>query len=322
MKVYSVFNIEGYGNELVQSKIPSELERIICNEFDVEKFRCSLEEHQRERKSLVPDSSIDQFNEIIDRVGKRSERLKPFNKGLIKALKYGDSWIMTIGPVRKMLVRDVEGYTTEGLVGKYCDFFDEQAEDFGGLFYHVIERESGLVDYSNHLIERNQFYAGQNGMLKKLVSSTESKKNEISSIIRGVRNISSAVRKSLLNRASMKGNDVKASLDIVRKLTDENEMAIAEVDGLLNWCGGMKNVLALSKERMDNYALHMRETLTAYLQAVSLNRSFRETNTAISGLIEVMTAAQSTADEGVKDLIKFVRTNGIYSRPIRGVFGG
>jgi hypothetical protein len=113
----------------------------------------------------------------------------------------------------------------------------------------------------------------------------------------------------------MKHDEIKDSREILEKLVDENGNAMNEVDGLIKWCSGMKNVLAFGKERMDNYAVHLNETLSTYLQATSINRSFRNTNSSITGLVTVMCAAQNAADDGITNVVKFIEKNGVYLKP-------
>jgi hypothetical protein len=243
--------------------------------------------------------------------------LKPFNKGLVRALKYGESGFMSLGPIRKLFSGAIEGYSTEDLVKKYCTFFEEQAKDFGELFYHIVERENSLINYNNELINRNQFYENNNKSIENLIDRSIGEKDEIVEKIMNSEEISTAVKKNLIRRTEMRYEGFKDSKKMVETLLSENCEAMEEIEGLVKWCSGMKNVLALSKERMDNYAAHIKETMTSYLQATSLNRSFKKTNSAINGLAEVISAAQMTADNGIENVVDFIKTNGIYKNPKR-----
>tara|TARA_Y100000310_G_scaffold343547_1_gene451739 strand:- start:2163 stop:3152 length:990 start_codon:yes stop_codon:yes gene_type:complete len=325
--IYSVFNIDGYGSGKGLSKIPNDLEDIVRNDFDIEGFKRSLQEHQKHgydlHKEIINNSAaVDDFNSIIKRVSGRGSRLKPFNHSIIRALKYGESKFMSFSPVRKLLFGKIEGCTTEDLVNKYCSFFEEQAEDFGDLFYHVVKRENSLLDYNNDLLKRDQFYTSKSDSIECLIESGREEKQTISDKIVSVENISETVKNSLLRRVNLRHDEMEDSKKILGKLINENGGAVEEVDGLIKWCSGMKNVLALAKERMDNYSSHMKETMVTYLQATSLNKSFKETNSAVRGLVEVISTAQTTADQGIDNIIEFIRRNGIYQNPsdYRGLF--
>jgi len=317
-RVYSVLNIEGYGVDL-EVVTPPKLEVLVKNDFDIEKFKMSFAEHQRQSTDVVFDScsSIDEFNEVVNRVSERGRRLRPFNAALVRTLRYGRSKAMGFGFIRRLVSGELDGYSTEQLVQKYCDFFDEQAIDFGELFYHVVERENSLVDYANSLITRNQFYCAESESIEGLIEERETERDSIIDEIKKWDGLSAVAKKSLIRRAGLKHTEARGSRDVVKKLINENGMAIEEVDGLITWCVGMKNVLALGKERMDNYSAHLRETLVTYMQATSLGRAFRDTNSAVGGLISVMEAAQSAADRGMIDVGNFVRRNGVYGKTIR-----
>ncbi len=319
-KLYSVFNIVGYGNNIDTSEIPEDLECIIRNDFDVDGFKKSMKEHQSRgyelhKEIMQNNTSVDDFNVTIKRISSRGEKLKPFNNGLVRALKYGESRFMSIGPIRKLFSGSIEGYSTEDLVTKYCTFFEEQAEDFGDLFYHIVERENSLINYSNELINRDQFYESNNKSMESIIDKGFSEKEVVVEKITNSEEISPAVKQNLIRRTEMKYEEFKDSKNMMEILIKENCEAIGEIEGLVKWCSGMKNVLALSKERMDNYATHMKETMTSYLQATSLNRSFKKTNSAINGLAEVISAAQITADNGIENIVDFMKTNGIYRNP-------
>ncbi len=315
-RVYSVFNIDGYYGDSDVTILPEKLEIAVSNEFDVKRFRKSLEEHQRLNQTLhktitISSESTDEFNTIIKRICERGRRLKPFNTGLIRVLKYGETKWMGISPLRKMLTKGIEGYTTEQLIERYCGFFEEQAVDFGDIFFHVVERENILVNYSNDLVRKDIFYISKRDLIDRMISKIENENG-----IAADESLPGNTRKALVDRDAIKRNETAESMKVIDTLMKENGTAIREVGGLLRWCSGMKNVLALAKERMDNYATHLSQTLTVYMQATSLQRGFRETNNAIFGLVDVITMAQKTADGGLNDVIDFVRSNGIYSRPI------
>ena len=114
----------------------------------------------------------------------------------------------------------------------------------------------------------------------------------------------------------LKCGEFKGSKNAIERLVKENEMAMEEVQALMKWCSDMKGVLVFSKERMDNYAVHLQETLTTYLQAVSLNRGFKVTGSSVEELAEVMRIAQETVDEGVGSVLNFIRSNGVYCKPL------
>ncbi len=318
--INSVFNIRGYSSGEGKIEIPTELESLVQNDFDIDEFKNSLHEHKKQnsllhREMLAYSSNVDQFNSIINRISTRDENLKPFNKGLVRTLKYGESSFLSFKPLRKFIVGGVEGYNTEELVGKYCEFFEEQASDFGELFYHIVERENKLTNYSNALIKKNQFYETKKEDVHGLLEIGFGDKEELVEKIKTSEGISERAKSSLISRTQMKYDEIKDSKEILEKLVGENGNAMCEVDGLMKWCSGMKNVLAFGKERMDNYAIHLNETLTTYLQATSINRSFRDTNSSISGLVDVMCAAQNAADDGITNVVDFIKKNGVYLKP-------
>ena len=151
--VRSVFGIDGYGGGSVALMTP-ELEELVKSDFNLEKFRSSLQEHQSHEAELHKEmvasvESIEGFNEVIKRVKNRAGGLKPLNRGLVRALKFGQGRFFGLLNVGGIFTRSLNSYSTEGLVAKYCDFFGEHARDFGQLFFHVVEREGRLTDYSN-----------------------------------------------------------------------------------------------------------------------------------------------------------------------------
>lgn len=319
-KVHSVFGIEGYGGESVALMTP-ELEELVKNDFDVGSFRSSLQEHQANESALHREmvasvESIEGFNEVIKRVKERSKGLKPLNRGLVRALKFGQGKLFGVLNVGGLFTRSVNGYSTESLVAKYCDFFEEQAGDFGQLFAHIVEREGRLTDYLNGLIRRNQFYVGTQESLDQVIEKRAEERDSILGKIESSHEISRSAKKALTDRAKWRYDGTKDSRKIADILIQENERAMEEVGGLVVWCGGMKNILALGKERMDNYCRHLEETMVAYLQAISMNRCFRDTNNAVSGMASVMLSAQASADEGIKSIVDFVKHNGLYGQPI------
>ncbi len=317
MSVHSVFNIEGYVGNPIAVEIPTNLAVIVKNDFDTQKFKVSLAEHQRRSAKLhsvasKSGASIEGFNTTIKNICERGKKLKPFNVGIIRVLKYGDAKWMAITPLRSFLTRGVEGYTTEQLVGRYCHFFEEQAKDFGDLFYHIVERQNCLTDYSNELLKRDVFYLAKRDYLDGLITSADA---SLESKVESCVQISDLAKKAVVNRYGIKQEEVADARKVVDGLMVENGKATDEIDGLLRWCCGMKNVLALAKERMDNYGLHLGQTLVTYMQVTSLQRGFKETNNAITGLVGVMTAAQVTADNGLNEVIDFVKKNGVYTKP-------
>lgn len=319
-KVHSVFGIDGYGGDSVALMTP-ELEELVKNDFDVEKFRSSLQEHQTHevalhREMVASVESIEEFNGVIKRVKERSKGLKPLNRGLVRALKFGQGRFFGLLNVGGFFTKSLSGYRTEDLVAKYCEFFEEHASDFGQLFCHVVEREGRLTDYSNELIRRNQFYVSTQGALDEMVERRASERDVVLRGIEGSSEISRMARSALIDRAKWRYEGAADSRKIADILIQENERAMEEVGGLIEWCGGMKNVLALGKERMDNYCRHLEETMVAYLQAISINRCFRDTNNAVSGMASVMLSAQASADEGIKNIVEFVKHNGLYGKPI------
>jgi hypothetical protein len=321
MEVHSILNIDGYGVDL-DVDIQKKLETLVSNDFDIEKFRKSFIEHQKSvNEDMFDGVSIDEFNGVVNRVCERGKKLKPFNSALVRTLKYGKSRLMGLGVVRKLISGELEGYSTEQLIERYCGFFEEQAEDFGELFFHVVERENCLIDYGNSLITKNQFYCGKGESIDELVKKRGAERDSTVKEITGWEGLSPVAKRSLIKRAGLRYSEANGSRDVVKKLIDENGLAIEEVDGLISWCSGMKNVLALGKERMDNYSAHLRETLVTYMQATSLGRAFKDTNSAVGGLIGVMEAAQVAADTGMKDVGDFVKRNGIYGKSIKiGMF--
>ncbi|MBT4577054.1 hypothetical protein HOB91_01875 [Candidatus Woesearchaeota archaeon] len=319
-KVHSVFGVEGYGGEEVASMTPK-LEELVNNDFDLEKFRISLQAHQLQesdmRKEMIHSvGSIEKFNDVIHRVKERSNGLKPLNKELVRALKYGHSKIFGIFNIGGLLTKSLRGHRTEDLVSKYCGFFDEQAEDFGQLFYHVVEREGKLTDYSNELVRKNQFYLGTQETLDTEIGRLSEEKNSVSKIVVDSTEITAIARKAIVDRAKMKYDGSVESRRMLDTLVSENERAIEETGGLIGWSCGMKNVLALGKERMDNYCRHLEETMVAYLQAISMNNCFRDTNNAVRGMANVMIAAQASADSGVSNIVEFIKHNGLYGKPL------
>ncbi len=320
-KVHSIFGVEGYGNGDVIPITPN-LEELVVNDFDLEKFRTSLQKHQiyesDMRKEMIHSvSSIEKFNEVIHRVKDRSKGLRPLNKGLVTALKYGNTKAFGLLNVGGLLTRKLNGYKTEDLVAKYCGFFDEQAEDFGQLFYHIVEREGKLIDYSNELVRKNQFYLGTQERLDSEIERLDLEKDSISGKVIDYSEITAVARKSIADRAKMKHDGSIESRRMLDLLVSENEKAIGEVSGLINWSSGMKNVLALGKERMDNYCRHLEETMVVYLHAISMNNCFRDVNNAVEGMADVMITAQASADAGVKNIVDFIKDNGLYGKPLR-----
>lgn len=319
--VHSVFGVEGYGGEEVAS-MTSELEELVKNEFDLEKFRTSLQAHQIQesdmRKEMIHSvGSIEKFNDVIHRVKERSNGLKPLNRELVRALKYGNNKIFGIFNIGGLLTKNLRGHRTEDLVTQYCGFFDEQAEDFGQLFYHVVEREGKLTDYSNELVRKNQFYLGTQKVLDSEIERLCQEKNSISEQVIDTVEITPVARKAIVDRSKMRYNGSVESRRMLDSLVSENERAIEEVGGLIGWSSGMKNVLALGKERMDNYCRHLEETMVAYLQAISMNNCFRDTNNAVRGMADVMVAAQASADAGVSNIVDFIKHNGLYGKPLK-----
>lgn len=319
--MYSVFSIDGYGGDSV-ALITPELEELVKSDFDLEKFRSSLQEHQGHEAALHKEmvasvESIEGFNEVIQRVKKRASGLKPLNRGLVRVLKHGQGRLFGLLNVGGIFTKSFDGYSTEDLVARYCTFFEEHAGDFGQLFSHVVEREGRLTNYSNELIRRNQFYVGSQEALDQVVDIRLGEREALCKAIEGSSEISGVARRALTDRSKLKYNEAVGSRKIADILVQENERAMEEVGGLIKWCGGMKNVLALGKERMDNYCRHLEETMVAYLQAISMNRCFRDTNNAVSGMASVMLSAQSSADEGIDSIVNFVKHNGLYGKPIK-----
>lgn len=318
-KVHSVFGIDGYGGSNVVLMTP-ELEELVKNDFDVERFRSSLQEHQAHedalhREMIASVESIEEFNGVIKKIKERARGLKPLNRGLVRALRFGQGRLFGLLNIGGLFTKSLGGYSTEELVAKYCEFFEEHASDFGQLFCHVVEREGRLTDYSNELVRRNQFYVGTQGVLDRVVEERSRERDAVVKRIECSPEISRPARKALVDRAKWRYAGATDSRKIADILVQENERAMEEVGGLIQWCGGMKNVLALGKERMDNYCRHLEETMVAYLQAISINRCFRDTNNAVSGMASVMLSAQASADEGIKSIVEFVKHNGLYGKP-------
>jgi hypothetical protein len=317
----SIFNLKGSGQEVVVLEVPSELEVAVKNDFNVKELRKSLDEHRKEC-NLVYDAikgsrdSLDEFNLVINRMDERGRMLKPFNRCVVRALKYGNNKMINLLPVSKLLYKGLDKFSTQELVMKYCNFFGEQAEDFGELFYHVVERESSLVDYSKDLVGKNQFYLLKRKSLGELAEKSEKEKHVVIEKIRGCEDVSEAVKKALVGRVELRCGEVIESDNAVGRLVKENEMAMEEAQALMKWCSDMKGVLVFSKERMDNYAAHLQETLTTYLQAVSLNKGFRITGSSVEELANVMRVAQETADQGVEGVLNFIQSNGVYCKPL------
>tara|TARA_Y100000310_G_scaffold285479_1_gene308956 strand:- start:1919 stop:2899 length:981 start_codon:yes stop_codon:yes gene_type:complete len=316
--VYSIFNIEGYGHGLTECKIPSALEEVLRNDIDVEKLKLSLAKHKKNNLKFYDDiiissDSIDNFNKTVNNISKRSKTLRTSNKSLVRVLKYGQGKIANIIPDR-LMPSELRGVSTQDLVEIYSGYFNDQAADFGELFYQVVQREDSLTDYNKSLVSKNQLYNNKSEDLERLLVDGGEKREDIAEKILDSEGFSDITKNSLIKRVDRKYAEIESCKDSVEMLVCDNENATTEVDGLLDWCSGMKNILASGKERMDNHAVHLREAMTTYLQAISLNRAFRETNSAVKGLVEVMKSAQMSADKGFEDVSEFVKNRGIFGR--------
>ncbi len=319
-RVISIYNVDGFGQKLIEDKGFPDLGDVVENGVDVEALRSSLDEHSKKTSSIYSDirvskDSIDEFNEVISRVCKRGKRLKPFNRCVVRALKYGENKVVNLLP-SWLLYKGLDRFSTQELVMKYCGFFTEQAEDFGSLFFHVVERESSLVDYSNELLRKNQFYLSKEEMLQDLIGDGDERRKDAVEKVKSCEDLSVAAKRTLVERVNLRQGELLETRKAIKRLVKENETAMQEIVGLVRWCSGMKEVLAFGKERMDNYSAHLQETLTTYLQAVSLNRGFRATGNVVSELAEVMRVAQQTADEGVGSVFDFIRNRGVYNKPL------
>jgi hypothetical protein len=317
--IYSVFNLSCYKEGEGVTDVPNELEPYLKNDFDIEEFRESLIEHQRNNSYLNKNfteggESLDEFNSIIHRITNRGKELQPFNKSIVRILKYGKGGIGNLMLFKRLIGGKLNNYSSEELVQKYCTFFAEQAEDFGSLFYHVVNRENKLVEYSNELISRSQFYHTKANSLEEFIHSSCNDRELAIKTISSSKDIGNSAKKSLCNRINSKYKELVQSEKMIGKIMKENESAMDEIDGLVQWCSGIKSVVALGKERMDNYSIHLKESLETYLQISSLNRGFKETNNAVDGLIKAIDSAQMTANNGLYHINDFIKNNGIYMK--------
>jgi len=246
------------------------------------------------------------FGEVIERVTERGREMVPFNKYVIRVLKYGDHRIINSIPFIRLFYGAVAGYSCADLVTKYYTFFNNQAEDFGRLFFHVARRERKLERYNAQLMKKGRFYATNKDHLGKI---NEEKAEE---------------RKRVTDREETRQLDLeyrqtKAVTNAVSQLQEETQKNKEEVEGLLEWCAGMKGILAYSKENMENRGQHMKETLPAYMQATYLNKGFRETRKVVEGLVAIIQEAQQSADEGISSVTTFIEHNGLQGKRRREV---
>jgi len=306
----SLFTLPGYKQSTTE---PPELTSY-REPLDLPAFRQGLVEQQHERMITrhhhqEQTRAIAGFSDVVSRVRERGTHLQPFNTAIVRTLRYGDNKLAHLPLVRSFFFKGLEGKTTNDLIQAYCTFFDQQADDFGHLFHHVVEREQTLTDYSDDLVRRDHFYQDHKRALTTAFEGITPK------VIPDVLPI--AAQQTLQRRATREYDSLMQSMTVLDKLLDDTSAGLTEVDGLLDWCSGMKNILVLGKERMDNYGTHLHHTLITYLQAASLHRSLHDTHSTVQGLVDVMNTAQITADKGLEDLTMFVADKGIYSQPLR-----
>jgi len=284
--------------------------------FSIEQFRKSFQVYEQETNNLRNDidnltTDIDEFNETINNVTLRGREMKPFNKFVIRVLKHGDNTFINSLPFSRFIYGNIRRYSSSDLISKYCTYLSDQAEDFGRLFFYVVDRENKLQDYTCRLLEKKGFYDSRFSDLEERITSMRKKKEELAEKLES-QDLPDGIKRAVAKRFSLNCSELSEASKSVKKLLRENKSGGEEVESLVEWCSGMKNILALSKERMENQAEHIKETIPTYLQAISLNRSLRETKQVVQGLVHVIQEAQQCADEGIVNVIDFAKSNNIY----------
>tara|TARA_Y100000310_G_C20567436_1_gene756234 strand:+ start:98 stop:1087 length:990 start_codon:yes stop_codon:yes gene_type:complete len=315
-KINSMLNFFQTGEQPIEQT--KDIEEILGTEkVDLAQLKKAYKDYEIGLIKTHPhqDNLVDDLNEFVERtstIEQRGKQLRKLNKYVVNGIKYSENPIIAKTPLSKIFLKDIENINPSDLVFTYHKYLNQQSEDFGKLFFGIVEREANLTAYNNHLLKKEEFYTNSIENLSEKLNLREVEQNNLEERMEQ-HNLSRKIQKIVYERFKLNYRELADISNATKKIIQENSEAQKEVSNLKEWCSGMKIVLAYSKEKMENSAEHLKQTIPTYIQAINLNRSFLESNKVIGELVGIINHAQINADKGLEEVIKFTKSNGVYS---------